>query len=510
MSIICEQCGHRSGEAPSSTPTALPMPLSSSAPLQLRAALEAVNQAILGQRMYLSELEAQRRTLQLKLAQIVYPVHLLPPEIIARIFVDCLPVHGRVRPSPTAPPPLLAQICRHWREIALGTCELWRSLDVAFIQYPGDTTEVPNDGALPIIKKWLSRAKGHPLSLTIRSMHHQIPTPIIPLIFSVAAQVHTLELALSNNDFDIVEQNMAAFPCLQRFALGSRPGYHCPGYERLSIEDRAPLLVELRIESVPSSMSLLPSSLTNLEIRDEIQLSTLFDVFRQCPHLLHLTVHVNHHYPDNPLPIMTLPHLQSLVIGGSGLDFLDLPALRHLDLRENYAFHPFIQRSRCALEHLGIEIDWDDLKSGLLEILRAAPSLTSLTVDVQSYMESFTEVLDKNPALFPQLTILRISAEHSNFDHLPFIQLLRERRAPYPGRTRLAFARLDLRSEEELGEEWWLSRSATIEYQKLIAQGLEFQATCVDYYNCSCFWPKGSRDPCESFPQLDSFVHNSM
>ncbi|KAJ7656791.1 hypothetical protein DFH06DRAFT_465227 [Mycena polygramma] len=503
MSIICEQCGHRNGEAASSTPTAQSVPLSSALP-QLRAALEAVNQAISRHKMYLSELEAQRSTLALKLAQIVYPVQLLPPEIIARIFIDCLPVHGRVRPSPMAPPLLLAQICRDWRVIALGTCKLWRSLDVAFIQRPWDRKDVPNDGALPIMKTWLSRAKGHPLSLTIRSMHPQIPTPIIFLICSVAAQVHTLELALSRNDFDTLEQNKAAFPCLQRLALGSRLGYRYakehPGYDLLSIEDRAPLLVELRIESAPSSMSLLSSSLTNLEIRDKIQLSTLFDVFRQCPRLLHLTVDVNHHHSDDPLPIITLPHLQSLVIGGPGLEFLDLPALRHLDLRENYTFQVFIQRSRCALQHLAIVINWDDLKSRLLEILGAVPSLTSLTVDIQSYMESFTEVLDKNPALLPQLTTLRISTEHLNFDHLPFIQLLRERRAPYPNRTRLTFARLDIRSEEELGEEWWLSRSTTIEYRKLIAQGLEFQVSCEDYYDRSQSWPKGSHDPCESFP----------
>ncbi|KAJ7622571.1 hypothetical protein DFH06DRAFT_1009508, partial [Mycena polygramma] len=167
MSIICEQCGHRNREAASSTPTAVSVPLSSSAPPQLRAALEAVNQAILRQQTYLSELETQRRTLKLKLAQIAYPVHLLPPEIIARIFVDCLPVHGRVRPSPTAPPLLLAQICRDWRAIALGTCELWRSLDIVFIQRAGDKTDVPNAGALPIMKTWLSRAKGQPLSFTI-------------------------------------------------------------------------------------------------------------------------------------------------------------------------------------------------------------------------------------------------------------------------------------------------------------------------------------------------------
>ncbi|KAJ6471744.1 hypothetical protein C8R47DRAFT_742515 [Mycena vitilis] len=501
MSIICEQCGHR-GDSLSIPPLIMS---AASSPPHLRASLDAVNQAILQHTIYLSELEAQRRTLEFKLAQIVYPVRLLPPEIIARIFVDCLPDHGRVRPSPMAPPLLLAQICRDWREIALGTCGPWRSLDVTFIQRGRDRTDASNDCALPIMKTWLARAKGHSLSITIRSTHNQISTPIIALICSVAAQVHTLELTLSKNDFDTFEKHNAAFPCLQRLALGSRRGYHYglerPSYEHFSIQDRAPLLVELRIESAPPSMSLLSSSLTTLEIREEIGLSALLDVFRQCPHLLHLTVKVDRYNSEKPLPIITLPHLQSLALSGLALDFLSLPSLRDLNLSESRSrtvhVFDFIQRSPCALEHLAFKTDWSQSKS--LEIFKAVPSLVSLTVDVGSNVESFTEVLAENLAVLPQLTTLHITAKHPNFDHLPVIHLLRDRRALNRGRTRLTSAQLNLTSANGVGEDWWLSTSATIEYQELITQGLEFQATCVVTTN-RYVWPNRSRDPCESFP----------
>ncbi|KAF8145981.1 hypothetical protein K438DRAFT_1448547, partial [Mycena galopus ATCC 62051] len=92
---------------------------------QLRADLDQVRMTITRQKAYLDELEETRRRLESELAQIVYPVLSLPPEIVSRIFVECLPGHGRVRPSPDAPPLSLAQICRHWREIALSSCELW-------------------------------------------------------------------------------------------------------------------------------------------------------------------------------------------------------------------------------------------------------------------------------------------------------------------------------------------------------------------------------------------------
>ncbi|KAJ7142886.1 hypothetical protein C8R44DRAFT_545707, partial [Mycena epipterygia] len=77
------------------------------------------------QQSSLAALETQQRELEMKLFLIVYPVLTLPTEIMARIFVECLPSHGRVRPSVHMPPLTLAQICGQWRDIALSTPELW-------------------------------------------------------------------------------------------------------------------------------------------------------------------------------------------------------------------------------------------------------------------------------------------------------------------------------------------------------------------------------------------------
>ncbi|KAJ7668777.1 hypothetical protein DFH06DRAFT_1039284, partial [Mycena polygramma] len=411
MSIICEHCGHRNGDAQFTAPSGS---LSSSSAPQLRAALEAVNQGILRQQMYLSELDKQQDTLELKLAQIVYPVLSLPPEITARIFVECLPVHGRVRPSPTAPPLLLAQICRDWRETALNTCELWHSVDVAFAKQHWDLPDIANDGALPIMKTWLSRAKGHHLSLTVRSMRHEIPTSVIPLIASVATQIHTLELSLSKNDFDILKQKKIAFPGLRRLALVS-PLAH----DSLSIMEHAPSLRNLTIDSIPTSLSLLSPSLTTLEIRHRIPWSSLLDLFRQCPKLLDLAVHVDRPSRSDDPPHTALPYLQSLAIVGTRLDFLTLPALRRLTLSHNSDLLAFIERSRCELEHLAIEFHYSD-ELRLVNVLRAVPSLTSLNINVTSSMEIFAEMLKKDPTLLAQLTTLRLSGEESDFDYLAF------------------------------------------------------------------------------------------
>ncbi|KAJ7194419.1 hypothetical protein GGX14DRAFT_318374, partial [Mycena pura] len=82
------------------------------------------------QQALLSELHRKQQKLEQRLGLVVYPVLTLPNEIVSRIFVDCLPSHGRVRPIPGTAPLVFAQICRHWRDIALETCELWSSVDL--------------------------------------------------------------------------------------------------------------------------------------------------------------------------------------------------------------------------------------------------------------------------------------------------------------------------------------------------------------------------------------------
>ncbi|KAJ7855416.1 hypothetical protein B0H13DRAFT_1641933, partial [Mycena leptocephala] len=94
----------------------------------LRVNLAAIKAAILRHKNELSILEKREREVeepQERLAHVEYPVLTLPPEITSRIFLECLPGHGRVIPSPDAAPLLLSQICRHWRDVALSTCGLW-------------------------------------------------------------------------------------------------------------------------------------------------------------------------------------------------------------------------------------------------------------------------------------------------------------------------------------------------------------------------------------------------
>ncbi|KAJ7108128.1 hypothetical protein C8R44DRAFT_585533, partial [Mycena epipterygia] len=54
-----------------------------------------------------------------------YPVITLPNEMTSRIFLYCIPTQSAEHHSIHTAPLLLIQICRHWRDIALSTSELW-------------------------------------------------------------------------------------------------------------------------------------------------------------------------------------------------------------------------------------------------------------------------------------------------------------------------------------------------------------------------------------------------
>src|ERR1700761_6252462 len=68
---------------------------------------------------------------------IVHPIHGLPVELLASIFVHCLPLDKQhLRPS--SAPLLLTRICGTWRAIALRTPELWSFVSFELFHVPKD------------------------------------------------------------------------------------------------------------------------------------------------------------------------------------------------------------------------------------------------------------------------------------------------------------------------------------------------------------------------------------
>ncbi|KAJ6566428.1 hypothetical protein B0H19DRAFT_1374005, partial [Mycena capillaripes] len=290
MITICENCGHCNSRYSSAADDRISdNNASSSSSDRLRSQLAVTRAAILRQKASFDALEKKRQALEVELGRIVYPVMNLPPENFSKIFVDCLPSHGRVRPSPATAPLSLAQICQHWREIALSSCKLWSSLDLLSNERwipAADAAQSPQYGALLLLETWFARAKGHPLSVTIRSPHMQIPPAIISLMSSAAGQLYSLELDLSREDFRSFGQDGITFPILKRLAIFSDDSSVEDGIHRIC--ENAPFLSELRMDRSGVIAHVYPS-LTRIELR-KISFSGLLEIMNLCSRLRYLTV----------------------------------------------------------------------------------------------------------------------------------------------------------------------------------------------------------------------------
>ncbi|KAJ7508062.1 hypothetical protein B0H11DRAFT_2218061 [Mycena galericulata] len=453
MTCICERCGHPL-EAPEAKISSSSFALSSA---QLRTDLAEIKTAILRQKAYLAALEERN------LALIVYRVLELSPELTARIFMACLPSHGRVRPSPASVPLTLAQVCRQWRKIAHTTCKLWSSLDIEFISRrqsgwkvespdEGEAVEIPNNSAHLLAQAWFPRAKEVPVSLTIRSAHKGIPQRNLELIPSISNHLVRLEPRLSHADFDALREYYPAFPGLRRLAIHvnsrvERYNNHLNFDEHpISIfSPYAPLLVDLSYNaplhdtSVPILIDRDFPLLTSIEL-DKIPIRAFLNTIAQLAQLLHVTACFNGGEFYGPYEVKTALQLQSLALRGfctdSALESLSLPGLSRLRLPIKIqidALGRFLDRSSCPLQHPALNCDeWEewDIRA-LIERLKALPSLTSLAIDFgyTNCINQFIREMESDEFLLPQLSDLIFTTWHDvDLNYNTLIAILRARR----------------------------------------------------------------------------------
>ncbi|KAJ3719329.1 hypothetical protein C8R42DRAFT_673467 [Lentinula raphanica] len=98
------------------------------------------------------------------------PVRQIPEEVLAEIFVHCLPTERNAVRSLDEAPLLLTTICRDWRRVALDIPRLWRTLHISIPPHLSD--QVMSRRAAGI-RTWLGRSGTLPLSI---SFHAQSPS----------------------------------------------------------------------------------------------------------------------------------------------------------------------------------------------------------------------------------------------------------------------------------------------------------------------------------------------
>ncbi|KAJ7487928.1 hypothetical protein FB451DRAFT_1390902 [Mycena latifolia] len=472
-------------------------------------------------------LHSEERELESELALVVYPVLTLPAEITSQIFVESLPAHGRVRPSPRKAPLVLAQICHQWREIALSTSDLWRSIDLTFrsssvrrLPDGKEYEDAPNEGALPLLETWLSRTKERPISLTLRSKYDQPSPQLLELIPSFAAQFHRMELQLSPQNYQHLLAMPAAFSQLRDLAI------HCYPHsdENLaSIFGRAPALRTFRILTNPRPFSPFGPYpvLTSLELR-QTAMPTLLDALIQFPLLLHLKAHLHAPINTGRPAIHIAPHLQSLIINTSVgypapvdpvLNWLTLPNLRRLELHHNPQFDvlsAFLTRSSCILEHLALTIVSREEIEQLRQIWPQCSSITSLEMSVEEYILEFLVTLTlhvhKNskfhqPVLLPRLRALTVSTWKLHFEYDTLFWYLRDSMDLERHPVQLETFHLKLKHDPSGDDRiFWLPGELYLaELGRIVAEGLVIKITSPDEHSN---WPDelNDIDEQETFP----------
>ncbi|KAJ7074055.1 hypothetical protein C8F01DRAFT_1099083 [Mycena amicta] len=134
-----------------------------------RTRLSTLDAQIEGLKTALDALCSERTLIQDRLAAYTYPVLTIPNEIVSEIFMQYIPIYPACPPllgdgSPTK----LAQICRHWREIAHATPMLWRAIELFLSDSLLDAFTLQLDTA----KTWLERSRALPLSILIGRQVH--------------------------------------------------------------------------------------------------------------------------------------------------------------------------------------------------------------------------------------------------------------------------------------------------------------------------------------------------
>ncbi|KAJ6468684.1 hypothetical protein C8R47DRAFT_1151337 [Mycena vitilis] len=307
----------------------------------------------------LAQLRLNQSVVQHRLDSYRYPVLTLPNELVCEIFMRVLPPYpdfpqliGRFSPTP------LTQICRRWRDIALGTAELWSALS-SF----DDTQE---DWELHIFELWLKRSRHCPLSIRLGSSDTWASDELVGAIVPHRARWDYLKLDLDDDKHRIFDGPM---PLLRRLEL--LVDIELLGHGSLAdfAFNDAPLLRTLVLKSTETVQIAFPwPQLTSLTLPALRPFECVL-ILAQTRSLVHCELYVlNFHHQNiaDPRRDIHLPCLRTLTLnhrgGAAATGFPRLfivPALRTLEMPENYlgpdpiaSLTEFISKSSCNLEEL--------------------------------------------------------------------------------------------------------------------------------------------------------------
>ncbi|KDQ49572.1 hypothetical protein JAAARDRAFT_74613 [Jaapia argillacea MUCL 33604] len=406
--------------------------------------------------------EENQTELLMESPPVVSLMDILPPELVARIFISCLPNSHYIVPDRTTAPLLLTQICSPWRMFALQTSMLWSS---AFLRITDSHIIHKSQSLLNILREWLSRSGTCLISLSIDhfvSPHflHSVVDIATDLVSVAAPHSHRWKrifLHVPNTCLDPLGRlNESATPMLEVLELNEAIIEPDGPLSRLTMLSNSPRLHTLALLQIAPSVQLaLPwPSLTSLFVSSSAygrcwSASQWLNVLALAPNLSMCTLAVSG-VQDGRLPVhpVTLQDLCALRVDsrhsvglGMLLDGLVLPDLMIFEVKVHSGSWPhseitsMIKRSECLIYYSTLEGMIGDA-SQIIQFLFLTPWLCELSFSPSSNSPGITETLlsamtirssvDAATQLVPNLTSLKLY-DMLNFSKQSLSRLVRSR-----------------------------------------------------------------------------------
>ncbi|KAJ7766694.1 hypothetical protein B0H16DRAFT_1522251 [Mycena metata] len=243
-----------------------------------------------------------------------------PPEIIAEIFLRCLPCEFTV-PDPKTAPLVLCGICRQYREIALSTPVLWSSLSLHFKRI------ARSKAYLELLHKWIARAGNTPLSLSFQDRD----TPpggdidvesLIRTIVELSGQWRNIEIQFMVPRIALLVPTERTLPLLEKFISTDHS---------LSIAD-APNLRYVSARYHPQ-LRLPWHQLTTFHCVAGLDAPSALKVLRDSPNLLDAVLHVRPMLRAASLTTLRHVRLECLILSGFSGVQEDFTIFQYLETR---------------------------------------------------------------------------------------------------------------------------------------------------------------------------------
>ncbi|KAJ6490727.1 hypothetical protein C8R47DRAFT_457668 [Mycena vitilis] len=283
----------------------------------------------------------------------------LPFEILAKIFVECLPEVDFAAPNSTIAPLLLCGVCHRWREVALATPMLWSSLAFAAVHL---ATE--DESTVDLYRRWLLRAKNSHLSLSFREKEYTWTTlrsrrllrspgtgcKLLEDVALLSLQWQRLEIDIKIAELFFSSKRVLEvdLPSLERVIILAGP--HAKLDLPMSFSAAGPRLHEIFVPAyrVLRATQIPWAQLTTFHT-GRISPRCCFEVLSNASNLVNGAFDIEldprlPRLPVMPLPTLSSIHLQSLELTGmkvdpaeqnsmSMLDSLTTPVLKYLTLQ---------------------------------------------------------------------------------------------------------------------------------------------------------------------------------